>query len=631
MTGKSLTRLAASLVAGVMLAGTAWGQDSLNIRLTSKICDGWARGHDLEFDEGRLYIGSVYDGVVIIDVTDSRNPTMIGRFLNDMRIDRLTVENNIAYVLCDSAGNDFVRLFDVTDAPDVRELSWITAPRIIAPAIGGPLVVNGLIYLSCMLIEDDEGIWGMGIWDTTDPAHPEMISFYEEPGHITDLAYHNGFVYGSRGGEHPLLEVLDVRDPRDIQLAGLTGGFLNYRSFRFYGDFLYCYYNQEQDSKFTVFDVSNPWGATRVWETDQIKQIDDMTELNGYLYVARGFNDGNGISDFNQGVAILDISNPGEPELLSIYENPDTQDLSAIESAGENLYTLSYNYSQFKVWDAAEDGSTRTIYTSTNYGDIKDIDVSGEYVYVTYDGWDGVGIGIYSMFFPDSPIFLDYISIMPSAGSPRTTISGSLLMTVGRSAPFDEGGIRLYSLEVPDHPQLIYSEGGGIYEASILGDYAYVARGRDGLQILDLSDPAHPVETASIAGYYHRIKASGDFLFATGDTAWSIRISDPEHPRRIGWFLPGDYFLSNGFDIIDGALYYGSGEIIRRSLSSANCNVVARYPTLWTGNSVRFKLIGDSLLARFNGNQGLEVYDISGNPDDHDTLMLTRVLSIRLE
>ncbi len=542
------------LFAIVMLSGAGVAQDSLNIRLASNLVDCWSRGHDLAKDRDVLYIGTLWDGVWIFDVSDPLMPTELGRFLSGRNINSLTVVNETAYVVVDTSGK-YIGIFDVSDPSAVQELSRIELLNMQNPMHDGPVVVDGYLYAGVHNLVGDQGIWSLGIWDVHDPAHPELINQYQDQGRISDAAYSNGRIYAM--AENRNLVVLDVQDPRNVRLLGCRWGAGNYHFLKIFNSYLYCWRNSEPN-KLSVFDVSDPNNIVETWFTEDIRQVDDMTAMEDFLFVARGAADGNG---FNQGLAVLDISNPREPEWVRQYQNEGTQDLSSLASGEGFLYSLSFNYSQLKVWNAHEPSDMEVIYASENYGDVKDVDLCGNYAYVTFSGWAGIGLGIYDMINPRAPRFCGWFPLMPDAHSPKTTISGELLFAVGRGAPFDVGGIRIMSLRQPENPELLYMEGGGAYEIALREPYAYVANGAAGLRVLDVSDPTDPQEAAVIpsASAITRVDLAGRRLFmvdfAGEDTAWVVSIADPLQPMKMGSFRAGDDVKYYGFAMTDRALF----------------------------------------------------------------------------
>jgi hypothetical protein len=132
-------------------------------------------------------------------------------------------------------------------------------------------------------------------------------------------------------------------------------------------------------------------------------------------------------------------------------------------------------------------------------------------------------------------------------------------------------GLQIVNVSNPDNPVYAgsYETSGSAYGVYVTGDYAYVAAGFSGLQVADVSNPENPV----FAGSYdtpdraRSVYVSSDYAYVADRTSLQIiNISDPENPVLAGsWGLPtsdfrsvyvsGDYAyiaeLTNGLVVID--------------------------------------------------------------------------------
>ena len=129
----------------------------------------------------------------------------------------------------------------------------------------------------------------------------------------------------------------------------------------------------------------------------------------------------------------------------------------------------------------------------------------------------------------------------------------------------------------------VYSFFGCTDDVAVQGDYAYVAAGRAGLHILDISDPANLFE----AGYYpinadiEVVAVSGDYAYLVGyDSLWVINIFDPSNPFQVG--VCETVLFQNDLVIEDGYAYIASGsaysELLITDISDpTNPNVIGQY------------------------------------------------------
>ena len=86
-----------------------------------------------------------------------------------------------------------------------------------------------------------------------------------------------------------------------------------------------------------------------------------------------------------------------------------------------------------------------------------------------------------------------------------------------------------------------YDTGGMAQTVAVSGNYAYVADGTAGLQVIDVSNPANPKRTGAYdtGGYALGVAVSGNFAYvADGDAGLQvIDISNPANPQRVGGFV----------------------------------------------------------------------------------------------
>ena len=76
---------------------------------------------------------------------------------------------------------------------------------------------------------------------------------------------------------------------------------------------------------------------------------------------------------------------------------------------------------------------------------------------------------------------------------------------------------------------------------AIEGRYAYVADGRSGLRIVDVSNPANPVETGffDTSGSASSVAVKSQYAYITTDLPWGVSIvdvSDPGRTTQVGFY-----------------------------------------------------------------------------------------------
>ncbi|TKJ41068.1 hypothetical protein CEE37_05220 [candidate division LCP-89 bacterium B3_LCP] len=103
-------------------------------------------------------------------------------------------------------------------------------------------------------------------------------------------------------------------------------------------------------------------------------------------------------------------------------------------------------------------------------------------------------------------------------------------------------GLRVIDISDPAHPvEVGYCLTPGFcYDVVVSGEYAYVANNYDGLRIIDVTNPSNPVETGfcDTPGRAHGVDVQGDYAYVS-DYNWGMRIidvSDPANPVEVGHF-----------------------------------------------------------------------------------------------
>ena len=190
------------------------------------------------------------------------------------------------------------------------------------------------------------------------------------------------------------------------------------------------------------------------------------------------------MADDQNGLKVVDISDPTNPSLTDSYDTPGA--VCWVALAGDNVYladgttgllVIEISEPKYPTW-----GGSYFTPGLSNY-----ITVSGDYAYVA-DGSSG-------------------LKVLDVSSPPAITYAG------GYNTPDDAMGV------------------------AISGDYAYVADYSSGLQVIDISDPTAPSYAGSYdtPGYALRVAIDGDYAFiADGSSLQVIDISDPTSPSFTG-------------------------------------------------------------------------------------------------
>ncbi len=95
-----------------------------------------------------------------------------------------------------------------------------------------------------------------------------------------------------------------------------------------------------------------------------------------------------------------------------------------------------------------------------------------------------------------------------------------------------------------------------VQDVAVAGNYAYVADGRGGLRVIDISNPSAPREV----GFYPDCNAvyvavQGEFAYLAGGGLFIVNISDPEQPELVSQVEMPDYAYVNKVVVVGNLAY----------------------------------------------------------------------------
>jgi hypothetical protein len=392
------------------------------------------------------------------------------------------------------------------------------------PGIPSSLFIdNGLAALT---------YWGgIELLDVSHPAAPRGVGFLPTRHNPIDVVLDQDYAYlpyaecGNEfevnGCNHGML-VLNIADPTALRVVSdfatlgsmdalaeqdgivLTGGYTP-------GDYT-C--------TLSIIDVANP-AAPR--EISKVESFCDPIDIK--VYTQPGLQ-GHRLAfvTCRHGIAVVDITNPQQPVVKGDYSN------------------------QGAIWDAA-------LYLDDSNGEEK------PFLYLAIDHRDDWELPYAGLVVLDvsAPADLKEVAFL-DAGKDfhQVATHGGMLYAA------TDQGIASYDLTSPVSPQPsgVYSTSEPVWVLYPDGHFLYMANYQDGLQILDLSNPAGPV----LAGSYDELSTWGEASLV-GRTAYvpsdnGLEIWDlfnPVEPRRVGTYeipsrkslamaVSGDYALVSDRD-----------------------------------------------------------------------------------
>lgn len=486
-----------------------------------------------DFDYPSLALGSshayVASGtrVFIINVASASTPQLLHYVEMNDRVLDVAVVGTTLYV----AGTNFgLRILDVT-APaipiNLGGRTTLGTPR-------GIMVVGGYAYLA-------EGATGLEIIDVHDPTALTRTGTYNTTGAANDVFVAGSYAYVADGSAG--LQVLQLSNPGPPARVGgydTPGEALGVVVTNGYA----CVADGRRSTtsgsvgSFQLINVQTPSAPTLAGSYD-LTDCRNVAARGSYAYVA----------DLNIGVAVLNLSTPATPDELSTL---NTYGFAEHVAVSGNVACVAERENGLRIFDVTD--ANTPILTNTLFPRWAScVAASGRYAYVgTSGGFKVVDLGDLS-----SPqVVGEVTNFIPVdlvvSGNYAYAASLASLHVVNVTSPTApvQSGIAFFS--------------GSTWRVAYSGGYAYVATGSDGLQIIDVRNPASPFVVSTwrppSAGWLFGIAVANGIAYV-GQPNFGLHIvdvSDPFNPYRVNIHaVPGGCY---GANIIGNRLYAACAE-----------------------------------------------------------------------
>ncbi len=365
-----------------------------------------------------------------INVYNATDPLALGvpsSYLDDENVDGAVTDiapwgHLIYFTVYDSASDRSLRVLDASDPDNVQLITnaWSSNKSY------GLDIAGQLAYVAA----SDEGLYVLNI---SDKYNAIEYDFLATPGFASDVVVDGRFAYLAAGeaGVH----VIDVFDPTNIVLLGTydTPGFA--RNLKKQGNTLYV---ADMDGGLVTLDVADPnhpsyatrmvFGTNNVWDVDTFGNYVFVATDAG-VYSVRASSDGGGLMDFSanayrstfdgyqcwdvqvhgdiayvaagtDGFYTLNVRDPLNPILLD-HEPVAGGDLRNLDVEGQYAYLV--DNTGIYVYDVSDPANIVSIAYEPG-GNLNDIDVEGELMYVSF-GSSGGGIATLNVSDPHDPVF----------------------------------------------------------------------------------------------------------------------------------------------------------------------------------------------------------------------------------
>jgi hypothetical protein len=556
-------------------------------------CDTPGESDDVVVHGNYAYVADEFGGLQVIDITHPTSPIR-GNSAPTSNAKGLDVAGDYAFVADYTAG---IAVIDITD-PENPSLvgggSWDPLPSV-TNRMKDLCVSGNYAYVA------DDAI-GLIVVDITDPRALVLADTCQTTGgpeHV-DVAGDYAYLADDAGG----LKVIDISDPTATSIVATFPTTGAAKCVKVSGNYAYvaCY-----SAGLEVVDITYPASPSAAGTFDPGSNAWGVTVSGDYCYLTNG-----------TGLCAIDIRDPDNPQGVDCYTTPGTAWKVCL--AGEYAFVADNTFGLHIVDIADPVLPPIPIAVCSEVGGARSLSVDGNIAYMTSDD---VGLAAVDISNPRNPGFSNDWSCNTPGNARDVAIAGDVAYVA-------DGYPDLVMVDITE-PQNLTWEGGYDWETRyggahargeandivVSGTYAYLADGKDGLRIFDISDPENPNKVKDVktpSGYHHSyqgIVVEGDYAYiADGETGLQVvKVSPVADAKNVsGYNTPGfAYGLA-----VEGAIAYIAdglnGLVAIDTQDLENLELVGAYNTPGTAYHVAI----DSVFAYIaDGRSGLQVVNVA--------------------
>jgi hypothetical protein len=357
-------------------------------------------------------------------------------------------------------------------------------------------------------------------------------------------------------------------------------------------------YAIDYDATLHIIDVSVPHRPNRVGEfhaSDSRGMGIAVSEGYAFLAVGRG------------GLVVVDVSDPEYPTQVGWIDDYFMSDVAV-----EGSHAYGVGMPNIRILDVSDPAAPHQLAAITNGGyNCQDITVSDGFVYVVGCGWISDDLAVIDVRIPASP---EVVAVYEDEqhGYGAIHIEGHYLYLAGTE-------LTVLEITDPTDPVLIGMEGETEYlhleDIDVSDGFAF-SSGRKGIPIADVTDPADPtiVSWINTAGPSTQVRLAGDLLLARREGLHVLDLTDPTAPVEIGRYDDEylDVFANSGrYAYIVGSQWDGVSGLVVVDLSDPSNPTAANTMAGDIGGSLKIEARGDFVYLAGPGNDAFEIVDVS--------------------
>jgi hypothetical protein len=394
--------------------------------------------------------------------------------------------------------------------------------------------------------------------DMTAPAQPTLLwtwMWTASPfNESAELLAADGRLYLSENQSG--LKILDVQSTSGPTLLG-TYAVAGIRGIAVAGDLAYL---AMSGSGLQIVDIHDPTHPALLGSYDTPADTYNATRVrveDNRAYVAATY------AGF-AGIQTLDVSDPAHPALLgSLNGVPGAQEIQVADG-----WVSVHSASDWQLidWRMAAHAVPHGRYPVIAYAEDIQVQAGRAYIASEYGG----GLQIVDISNPQSLMQIgSYAQIYASSLEVRDNLAYV-------TDPVGNGGLHIIDISTVTKPVQIghYDDWYREWDVQLVGDLAYVAAEKDGLLIIDVSDPISPTlrganVTPENTAYLH---IEGQVAYAldnralggTANILYTLDISDPSNPTILGSYQDSATIdVARGMDVVDNIAYIATGQSLQ--------------------------------------------------------------------
>ena len=408
------------------------------------------------------------------------------------------VAGDYAYVADENSG---LQIIDISDPANVfLKGSYDTPGKAYRVAVKG--------YYAYVADYDE----GLQIINVSKPDNPSFAGACNKIKYAEDVHVDNNYAYVVGSG--PGFSVVDIADPANPVLINsvdtITG-----TGIHFSGKFAYM----TAGYSLLAIDATISDNPSIIGVYDALELATAVAVSGSYAYAASS------VSGFH----VINISDPANPSFVGAYPIPGA-DIHNIYVAGNYAY-IADGANGLRIIDVTSPAAPYIADTLDTPGTAYDVYVVGNYAYVAADNG---GLHVVDIFNAADPTIVGSVmSTQPTTNFRSVHVAGDYAFVLD----YETAVLYKINIALPESPSVIgwclVDFAGDIF---VDGNYAYIATGGNGLQVVSITGTLSVVGEVDTPGMAYGVAVVGDYAYvATSSSGIQVvDVSTPSSPLLVG-------------------------------------------------------------------------------------------------